>query len=124
VGVKRQVTEALRQHFRPEFINRVDDIIFFHALGLAHMASIIDIQIRGLFARLAEKKITLELTDSAKQHIVSEGYDPAFGARPLKRTLQREVLDPLAMRVLEGEFVEGDTVLVDIDANRLAFTKV
>ena len=121
--VKRQVTEAVRQHFRPEFINRVDDIIFFHALGIAHMTTIVDIQVQRLLKRLSERKITLELTDAAKQQIVSDGYDPTFGARPLKRTLQCEVLDPLAMRVLEGEFVEGNTVVVDVAGGALTFSK-
>src|SRR5678816_3267340 len=123
-GVRRQVMDALRQHFRPEFLNRVDEIIFFHSLGLEHMKQIIDIQIAGLMKRLAERKIRLELTDSAKAFIVSEGYDPMYGARPLKRTLQRRVLDPLAMRVLEGEFHEGDSVMVDVGDNELTFEKV
>ena len=122
-GVKRQVTEALRQHFRPEFINRVDDIIFFHALGIEHMKSIIDIQVARLLERLADRKIELELTEAAKQQVVSDGYDPTFGARPLKRTLQREVLDPLAMRVLEGQFVEGDKVRVDTGEGGMRFTR-
>jgi ATP-dependent Clp protease ATP-binding subunit ClpB len=122
-GVRRQVTEALRQHFRPEFINRVDEIIFFHALGLEHMKEIIDIQVRGLLKRLEDRKIHVELTDAAKGYIVSEGYDPMFGARPLKRTIQRRVLDPLAMRVLEGEFREGDKIVVDVDGDGLKFDK-
>jgi ATP-dependent Clp protease ATP-binding subunit ClpB len=122
-GVKRAVTEALRQHFRPEFLNRVDEIIFFHALGLQHMKQIIDIQIRGLLKRLEDRKIHVELTDAAKGYVVSEGYDPMFGARPLKRTIQRRVLDPLAMRVLEGEFREGDKIVVDIDGDGLKFEK-
>ena len=122
-GVKRAVTEALRQHFRPEFLNRVDEIIFFHALGLEHMKQIIDIQIRGLLKRLEDRKIHVELTDAAKGYVVSEGYDPMFGARPLKRTIQRRVLDPLAMRVLEGEFREGDKIVVDVDGGGLKFEK-
>jgi len=120
-GVKRQVTEALREHFRPEFINRVDDVIFFHALGLDHMKTIVDIQIRGLLKRLEDRKIHVELSDAAKAWLVSEGYDPMYGARPLKRMIQRRVLDPLAMRVLEGEFREGDHVAVDVGDNRLTF---
>ncbi len=112
-GTRRQVLEALRSHFRPEFLNRIDDIIFFHALGKAHMKRIIDIQVAGLMKRLEERKIHVELTEAAKERLVDEGYDPVYGARPLKRTLQRRVLDPLAMRVLEGAFVEGDTVGVD-----------
>ena len=107
--MRRQVTEALRQHFRPEFLNRIDEIIFFHALGLEHMKQIIDIQIRGLLKRLEDRKIHVELTRrGARTFSCSEGYDPMYGARPLKRTIQRRVLDPLAMRVLEGEFREGD----------------
>jgi ATP-dependent Clp protease ATP-binding subunit ClpB len=122
-GVKRQVTDALRQHFRPEFINRVDEIIFFHALGLEHMKHIVDIQVRGLLKRLEDRKIQVELTEAAKAFVVSEGYDPTYGARPLKRTIQRRVLDPLAMRVLEGAFLEGDRVLVDVGEDGLTFEK-
>jgi ATP-dependent Clp protease ATP-binding subunit ClpB len=122
-GVRRQVTEALRQHFRPEFLNRVDEIIFFHALGLEHMKQIIDIQVHNLLKRLEDRKIHVELTDAAKAFIVSEGYDPMYGAWPLKRTIQRSVLDPLAMRVLEGEFREGDRVTVDVGNNALTFEK-
>jgi ATP-dependent Clp protease ATP-binding subunit ClpB len=120
-GVRRQVTEALRQHFRPEFLNRIDEVIFFHALGLEHMKSIIDIQVRGLLRRLEERKIHVELTDAAKDSLVTEGYDPMYGARPLKRTIQRRVLDPLAIRVLEGDFHEGDRILVDVGDDGLRF---
>ena len=120
-GVKRQVTAALRQHFRPEFLNRVDEVIFFHPLGLEHMKTIVGIQIRDLLKRLEDRKIHIELSDAAKALLVSEGYDPMYGARPLKRMIQRRVLDPLAMRVLEGEFSEGDRVTVDVGDNRLVF---
>ena len=123
-GVRRQVTETLRQHFRPEFLNRVDEVIFFHALGLEDMKAIVDIQIRGLLNRLEDRKIHVELTETAKSFLVSEGYDPMYGARPLKRTIQRRVLDPLAMRVLEGEFREGDRITVDVGDNELKFQKV
>jgi ATP-dependent Clp protease ATP-binding subunit ClpB len=122
-GVRRQVMEALRQHFRPEFLNRVDEIIFFHSLGLEHMKRIIDIQVHSLLKRLEDRKIHVELNDAAKSFIVSEGYDPTYGARPLKRAIQRRVLDPLAMRVLEGEFHEGDRVVVDVGDNELTFEK-
>jgi ATP-dependent Clp protease ATP-binding subunit ClpB len=122
-GVRRQVTEALRQHFRPEFLNRVDEIIFFHALGIEHMKAIVDIQVRGLLRRLEDRKIHVELTGAAKDFIVSEGYDPMYGARPLKRAIQRRVLDPLALRVLEGEFREGDRVVVDAGDNDLTFVR-
>jgi ATP-dependent Clp protease ATP-binding subunit ClpB len=122
-GVKRQVMEALRQHFRPEFINRVDEVIFFHTLGLEHMKAIIDIQLRGLLKRLEDRKIHVELTDGAKGYLVTAGYDPAYGARPLKRALQRLVLDPLALRVLEGEFREGDRAVVDVGSDGLTISK-
>jgi ATP-dependent Clp protease ATP-binding subunit ClpB len=122
-GVRRQVTEALRQHFRPEFINRIDEVIFFHALGMEHMKEIVDIQIHGLLRRLEDRKIHVELTEGAKAFLVAEGYDPAYGARPLKRTIQRRVLDPLAMRVLQGEFREGDRVIADAGDGSLTFTR-
>jgi ATP-dependent Clp protease ATP-binding subunit ClpB len=122
-GVRRQVTEALRGHFRPEFINRIDEVIFFHALALEHMKQIIDIQVRGLLKRLEDRKIHVELSDAAKELLVAEGYDPMYGARPLKRTIQRRVLDPLALRVLEGSFREGDRITVDVGQNGLMFEK-
>jgi ATP-dependent Clp protease ATP-binding subunit ClpB len=122
-GVRRQVLEALRASFRPEFLNRVDDIIVFHPLGRGHIREIIDIQLRQLMKRLAERKITVELTDRAKDLLIAEGYDPIYGARPLKRTIQREILDQLAMRVLQGTFREGDVIRVDASGGRLAFEK-
>jgi ATP-dependent Clp protease ATP-binding subunit ClpB len=122
-GTRRQVMDALREHFRPEFLNRIDEIIFFHALGREHMKQIIDIQIAGLTRRLEERKIHVTLTDAAKEQLVRDGYDPSYGARPLKRSIQRRVLDPLALRVLEGDFREGDTVIVDGGRDALTFTK-
>jgi ATP-dependent Clp protease ATP-binding subunit ClpB len=122
-GVRRQVTEALRQHFKPEFLNRIDEVIFFHSLSLAHMTQIIDIQIRSLLKRLEDRKIHVELTDAAKRYLVAEGYDLRYGARPLKRTIQRHVLDPLALRVLQGDFGEGDHISVDVGDNGLRFEK-
>ncbi|MBA3640631.1 MAG: ATP-dependent chaperone ClpB [Acidobacteriota bacterium] len=120
-NVKRQVMEALREHFRPEFINRLDEIIIFHALSRAEMRTIIDIQLQGLAKRLEGRKIHIELTDRAKDRLIAEGYDPTYGARPLKRTIQRSVLDPLAMRVLNGDFREGDTVRIDAPGGELQF---
>ena len=87
------------------------------------MKKIIDIQVGGLMKRLGERKMQVALTDAAKEYLVREGYDPAYGARPLKRTIQRRVLDPLAMRVLEGQFVEGDTIAVDVEGDALTFQK-
>jgi len=115
--------DIVRAHFRPEFINRIDEIIVFHSLTREHLMRIVDIQIAGLLKRLEERKIHVALTDAAKDLIVREGYDPAYGARPLKRTIQRLVLDPLALRVLQGEFVEGDTVVVDAGREGLKFEK-
>jgi ATP-dependent Clp protease ATP-binding subunit ClpB len=117
------VLDVLRSQFRPEFINRVDEIIVFHALSREEMRSIIDIQLRGLMKRLEERKIRVELGDRAKDLLIAEGYDPAYGARPLKRTIQRQVLDPLAMRVLSGEFREGDVVRIDAPRGSLEFSK-
>jgi len=122
-GTRRQVMDALREHFRPEFLNRIDEIIFFHALGREHMKQIIDIQIGGLTRRLEDRKIHVVLDDAAKDQLVREGYDPAYGARPLKRTIQRRLLDPLALRVLEGDFREGDTVTVGAGPDGLIFEK-
>jgi len=120
-GVKREVMEALREHFRPEFINRVDEIIVFHALSRGEMRQIIDIQLRGLLKRLQDRKIRVELSEDAKDLLIAEGYDPTYGARPLKRTIQRRVLDPLAIKVLEGEVREGETVRIGAPAGDLAF---
>jgi ATP-dependent Clp protease ATP-binding subunit ClpA len=115
--------DTLREHFRPEFLNRVDEIIFFHALEREHMKLIIDIQLSSLMKRLEERKIKVVLSDSAKELLVREGYDPAYGARPLKRSIQRLVLDPLALRVLEGAFGEGDTIFVEAGPDGLRFEK-
>jgi ATP-dependent Clp protease ATP-binding subunit ClpB len=122
-GVRREVMDALRGHFRPEFINRVDDILVFHPLTREQMRTIIDIQLRGLVKRLEDRKIHVELSDAAKDLIIEEGYDPVYGARPLKRAIQRRVLDPLAMRVLQGEFREGDRVRIGAAGGELSFVK-
>jgi ATP-dependent Clp protease ATP-binding subunit ClpB len=122
-GTKRQVLDTLRAQFRPEFINRVDEIIVFHALTRVEMRSIIDIQLKGLMKRLEDRKIRVELSDRAKDRLIAEGYDPIYGARPLKRTIQREILDPLAMRVLQGDFKEGDAIRVDDSGGGLQFTR-
>jgi len=114
--VEAEVTSALREHFRPEFLNRVDDIIIFHPLGEEHIDRIIDLQLGRLRKLLADKKLTMELTPDARRLLVTEGYDPSFGARPLKRAIQRLLQNPLAMAVLEGRFVDGDHILAG--ANR------
>ncbi len=122
-GTRREVMEAVRGHFRPEFLNRIDEIVLFHPLSRAHMAKIIDRQMSLLLKRLEDRKMRVSLTDAAKAHLVAEGYDPVYGARPLKRTIQRLVLDALALRVLQGEFVEGDDIVVDLQGTELRFSK-
>jgi len=119
--VRQQVTEALRAHFKPEFLNRIDDIILFHALGRSHIRRIIEIQMRLLTARLADRHVAIQLTDAAVDLLAEHGFDPAYGARPLKRTLQRFVLDQLATRMLGGELPEGGQVAVDAKGDELTF---
>jgi ATP-dependent Clp protease ATP-binding subunit ClpA len=114
--MKSQITEALRIQFRPEFLNRIDEVIVFHALNDADLAAIVELLLADLQRRLAEQEITLELTPAAKSLIVREGTDPAYGARPLKRTIQRLVENPLARALLQGEFRPGTTVVADADA--------
>jgi ATP-dependent Clp protease ATP-binding subunit ClpB len=116
--------EALRAHFRPEFLNRIDEIVFFQTLTKQDIRKVIDIQLRGLLTRLEERKITLEMSEAARTLLVDEGYDPVYGARPLKRTLQKRVLDPLALGVLQGNFGEGDTVYVDAAEGRITLHRV
>jgi len=126
VGAKEaepKVIEAMRQHFRPEFLNRVDEIITFHSLTREDLVRIVEIQLVHLRKLLAERKIELVLTDEAKQHLAEVGYDPTFGARPLKRAIQRELQDPLAMALLSGEFGEGDTVRIDYHEDSIVFKK-
>ncbi|HXI80840.1 MAG TPA: ATP-dependent chaperone ClpB [Verrucomicrobiae bacterium] len=114
-AMKRQVTEALRAQFRPEFLNRVDEIIVFHGLSEADLEQIVELLLDGLKLRIAQQDLTIELTPAARQVIVREGTDPAFGARPLKRTIQRLVENPLARALLKGEFTPGDTIKIDAD---------
>ena len=122
--VEAEANQALREQFRPEFLNRVDDIIVFHPLGEEHIERIIDLQLERLRRLLADRKLTLELSDGARRVIATEGYDPAFGARPLKRAIQRLLQNPLALAVLEGKFRDGDTIRVDAGRNgTLAFEK-
>jgi ATP-dependent Clp protease ATP-binding subunit ClpB len=112
-AVREQVMGSVRMHFRPEFLNRLDEIILFHRLGRDQMAGIVDIQMGGLMRLLESRKITLDLTDAAKLWMAEKGYDPAYGARPLKRVIQRALQDPLAELVLEGAIHDGETVKVD-----------
>ncbi|HEY7153938.1 MAG TPA: ATP-dependent chaperone ClpB [Gemmataceae bacterium] len=124
--MKSAVLDELRKHFRPEFLNRVDEIIVFHALSAEHLKKIVDIQLGHLRRRLEERHIRLELSDKAREHLVEVGYDPAYGARPLRRTLQKEVETALGRLLLQGEIRDGQTVYVDYNADRgsLTFTPV
>jgi ATP-dependent Clp protease ATP-binding subunit ClpB len=122
--MKDAVLEELRRAFRPEFLNRVDEIIVFHSLSEEHLKQIVEIQLAGLRARLRERRISLELSDAAKTHLVRVGYDPTYGARPLKRAIQREIETPLARRILAGEVRDGEKVYVDARDGALTFEAV
>ncbi len=119
----RRVMEALRGHFRPEFINRIDETIIFDRLTDKEITSIVDIQLRRLLKRLDQQNIRLELTDKAKKFLAKEGYDPAYGARPLKRVIQQQILNPLSVAILDGQFGEGDKIVADLDKDHLEFRK-
>ena len=121
--LKDKLMEALRRTFRPEFLNRIDEIVTFRALGKEQIRQIVDIQLQDLQKRLLERKLILELTPAAKAALAERGYDPVFGARPLKRTIQRMIENPLAVEVLAGRFAEGDTVVVEPDGETFRFRK-
>jgi ATP-dependent Clp protease ATP-binding subunit ClpB len=121
--VRPLVLQELRATLRPEFLNRIDEIVIFNSLGHAEIARIVEIQLGHLQKRLADKRIMLEVTPAARALLGKEGYDPTFGARPLKRTIQRLVQDPLALRLLEGEFAEGDTAVVDAEGDAITFRR-
>ncbi|HEX8311687.1 MAG TPA: ATP-dependent chaperone ClpB [Chthoniobacteraceae bacterium] len=118
-----RVMDALRGHFRPEFLNRVDEIVIFDRLDDSDLTHIVEIQLGRLLKRLAAQKITLELSDAAKLHVAREGYDPVYGARPLKRAIQRSLLDPLSLEILAGHFREGDLIKADVRDGKVAFGK-
>jgi ATP-dependent Clp protease ATP-binding subunit ClpB len=115
--------ESLREHFRPEFLNRIDEIVEFKALSRDQIAKIVEHQLMRLRDRLAERRIAIELTDAAKETLAEAGWDPAYGARPLKRAIQRLVENPLALRLLEGEFGDGDTIRIDAQEGEIVFEK-
>ncbi len=119
--MERQVMAALRDAFKPEFLNRVDEIIIFNSLGREEIKSIVEIQLKRLRQNLASRKMALEITDRAKALLADKGYDPVYGARPLKRTIQRLIQDPLAVKILEGEFKEGDRIKIDSDGDEMLF---
>jgi ATP-dependent Clp protease ATP-binding subunit ClpB len=117
----RLVMDALRQHFRPEFLNRIDEVIIFDRLGEEELKKIVEIQLSRLTRRLEQQKIVLDLSDRAKAFIAREGFDPVYGARPLKRAIQKEILDPLSLEILEGKIREGQTIHVDAKNGTLEF---
>jgi ATP-dependent Clp protease ATP-binding subunit ClpB len=122
--VRERVMEVLQGHFRPEFINRVDEIIVFRQLTREQLAQIVDIQLAQLQKRLSDRKIEIRVTPAAKELLAERGWDPAYGARPLKRTIQRLIADPLALLILEGRFRDGDVIEVDVEDGELEFRKV
>ncbi|MBM4434062.1 MAG: AAA family ATPase, partial [Chloroflexi bacterium] len=122
-AMRRHVMDALRGHFRPEFLNRIDEVVFFRRLTEEQLMEVVEKETAMLARRLAQRKVSLELSPGAKVHISREGFDPVYGARPIRRAIQRLVLDPLAQKLLAGEFSEGDTVYVDMRAGSVEFLK-
>jgi ATP-dependent Clp protease ATP-binding subunit ClpB len=116
--MRRRVMEAVKDHFKPEFLNRIDELIIFHGLGIEEIKAIVEIQVKKLQKRLLDRRLELKVTEKAKEWLAKEGFDPTYGARPLKRVIQKEIQDQLAMKILEGKFKEGDTVIVDLDAKK------
>jgi ATP-dependent Clp protease ATP-binding subunit ClpB len=123
-AVRGEVMAVVRGHFRPEFLNRLDEIVLFHRLKRSEMGAIVEIQLRRLEKLLEDRKVTLVLDESARSWLADKGYDPVYGARPLKRVIQRAVQDPLAERILAGEIKDGDTVEITAGTDRLLFTGV
>src|SRR5262249_36607460 len=117
------VRAELKHHFRPEFLNRIDEVVIFHRLSKQHLRGIVDRQLVLLQKRLAEREITLTLTDAAKDRLAQDGYDPVYGARPLKRLIQQQIENPLARRILAGQFGSGDAIEVDTNGEGLHFEK-
>jgi len=116
--MEKKIREILESHFRPEFLNRVDEIIIFKVLSSDVILKIVDLQIDELRKRLQEKKIEIDLSEEAKKLLAARGYDPVYGARPLKRTIQRDIQNPLALKILEKEYKEGDTVKIEVNSKK------
>jgi len=121
--MKSVVMETVSEHFRPEFINRIDEVVVFHPLGQEEIRSIASIQFQYLHARLADRQIGIELTEAALDKLGEAGFDPVYGARPLKRAIQQQVENPLAQDILSGKFMAGDVIYVDVENDALTFTK-
>lgn len=122
-GTKERVIDLMKQHFKPEFLNRIDDIVFFKGLTLQQLGRIVDIQVQGLKKLLAERDIGIEVTDDAKEILATRGYNPAYGARPLKRVIRHDIENPLSRKILEGEFTDGDKITVDLENDDIIFKK-
>ena len=116
--MRRRVMDAVRAHFKPEFLNRIDELLIFHGLGIEEIKAIVEIQVKKLEQRLLDRRIQLKMAEKTKEWLAKEGFDPAYGARPLKRVIQKEIQDRLAMKILEGKFKEGDTVTADLDSKK------
>jgi len=116
--MRRRVMDAVRAHFKPEFLNRIDELLIFHGLGIEEIKAIVEIQVKKLEQRLLDRRIQLKMAEKAKEWLAKEGFDPAYGARPLKRVIQKEIQDQLAMKILEGKFKEGDTITADLDSKK------
>ena len=123
LDMEQKVSDEMKAHFRPEFVNRIDDTIIFHSLDEEQLGVIVDIQLKAVAKRLAAQQLTMEITDDAKRHLAKAGYDPQFGARPLKRTVQELLLNPLATRLLDGEYKPGDNIRIKIANDELTFKK-
>jgi ATP-dependent Clp protease ATP-binding subunit ClpB len=121
--MKERVMTALREHFKPEFLNRIDETVVFHALTPEQLKHIVDIQLQILNKRLEERKIILNPSDAARDWLARTGYDPVYGARPLKRLIQKDIENPLALKLLEGEFADGDRIIIDAGTDGLTFKK-
>jgi ATP-dependent Clp protease ATP-binding subunit ClpB len=122
-AVRPLVLEAVRRHFRPEFLNRIDEMILFQRLGRAQMNDIVRIQLKGLEKLLADREMTLEISDQALSHLAELGYDPAYGARPLKRVIQKQLIDGIARKILKGELIDHDVIHIDFDGEGLTIAK-
>jgi ATP-dependent Clp protease ATP-binding subunit ClpB len=116
--MRRRVMEAVKAHFKPEFLNRIDELVIFHSLGLEQIKAIVEIQVKKLEKRLLERRIQLKMTEKSKGWLAKEGFDPAYGARPLKRVIQKEIQDKLALMILEGKFKEGSMITADVDERK------
>ena len=122
-AVKEVVWEEVKQHFRPEFLNRIDEVVVFHSLDAAHIQSIAKIQLQRLDQRLQDRDLQLQVSDEALAELAKVGFDPVFGARPLKRAIQQSIENPVAKEILQGHFAPGDTVHVDFDGTDFVFKK-